>query len=204
MCQEVFEIVQKMDLTQVETKMALQCAPIITGIKISNLLIVANEDENAVRTILKKTGIIHYRLLRQEGKTTFLLFRIPELAAYLQDPNVRQTLVANGYSDLSLGGILRTFQYRYETYMNQGEEFPHEMGILLGYPIEDVRGFIEYKGKNYLYAGYWKVYENVEEKKELFEAYESAKEALILLVSGGYRMRSIIQNIMLSKSEGDL
>ena len=204
MCQEVFEIVQKMDLTQVETKMALQCAPIITGIKMSNLLIVTTEDEDAVRTILKKTGIIHYCLLRQEDKTTFLLFRIPELAAYLQDPNVRQTFAANGYLDLSLGGILRTFQHRYETYMNQGEEFPHEMGLLLGYPIEDVRGFIKHKGKNYLYAGYWKVYENVEEKKELFEAYESAKEALILLVSGGYRMRSIIQNIVLSKSEGDL
>lgn len=204
MCQEVFEIVQKMDVTQVETKMALQCAPVITGIKISNLFIVASEDEDAVRTILKKTGIIHYRLLRQEGKSTFLLFRIPELAAYLQDPNVQHILAEHGYSDLSLGGILRMFQYRYETYMNQGEGFPHEMGLLLGYPIEDVRGFIEHRGKNYLYAGYWKVYADVEEKRQLFEAYESAKEALILLVSGGYRMRSIIQKIMLLKSKGDL
>ena len=204
MCQEVFEIVQKMDLTKVETKMALQCAPVITGIKISNLLIVASEDEEAVRSILKKTGIIHYRLLRQEGKTTFLLFRTAELAAYLQDPNVQYILAENGYLDLSLGGILRTFQYRYETYMNQGEEFPHEMGLLLGYPIEDVQGFIEHQGQDYLYAGYWKVYAEVEEKKQLFESYESAKEALILLISGGYRMRSIIQKIVLSKRVGDI
>lgn len=193
MCQEVFEIVQSMDITQVEVKMALQCAPVITGIKVSNLLIISSGDEDAVRTILKKTGLIHYRLLRHDDKTIYLLFRIPELAAYLKDPNVQQMLVARGYTDLSLGGILRTFQHRYKTYKDEGERFPHEMGLLLGYPIEDVEGFIKHNGKYYLYSGYWKVYEEVEEKKQLFQAYESAKEALILLMANGYMIRPIIE-----------
>ncbi len=38
--------------------------------------------------------------------------------------------------------------------MNQGKQFPHEMGLLLGYPVEDVVGFMENNGKNYLYSGY--------------------------------------------------
>ena len=97
MCQEVFEIVQTMDLSQVEAKMALQCAPIITGIKMSNLLIVSSSDEDAVRIILKRTGIIYYRLLRQNDKTTFLLFRKLQLATYLNDPNVQSILKVNGY-----------------------------------------------------------------------------------------------------------
>lgn len=194
MCQEVFKIVQTMDLSQVETKMALQCAPIIRGIKMSNLLIVSGSDEEAVRVILKRTGIIHYRLLRQDDKTTFLLFRKLQLATYLQDPKVQNILKANGYSDLSLGGILRTFQCRYQTYMNQGEGFPHEIGLLLGYPVEDVVGFIEHKGKNYLYSGYWKVYENVASKMKLFEDYENAKEELIVLLANGHGIRSIIQS----------
>ncbi|MBQ8518115.1 MAG: DUF3793 family protein, partial [Agathobacter sp.] len=139
------------------------------------------------------TGIIHYRLLRQDDKTTFLLFRKLQLAAYLQDPNVQSILKANDYEDLSLGGILRTFQCRYQTYMNQGEGFPHEMGLLLGYPVEDVTGFIEHKGKNYLYAGYWKVYEDVVSKMKLFEAYENAKEELIVLLANGHSIRSIVQ-----------
>ena len=193
MCQEVFKIVQSMDLSQVETKMALQCAPVITGIKISNLLIVSSCDEDAVRTILKRTGIIHYRLLRQDNKTTFLIFRIHQLAAYLQDPDVQCILKANDYEDLSLGGILRTFQCRYETYMNHGEGFPHEIGLLLGYPIEDVTGFIEQRGKNYLYSGYWKVYRDVTAKKRIFAQYENAKEDLILLLANGYDIHSIIQ-----------
>lgn len=194
MCQEVFKIVQTMDLSQVETKMALQCAPIIRGIKMSNLLIVSSSDEEAVRVILKRTGIIHYRLLRQDDKTTFLLFRKLQLATYLQDPKVQSILRANGYDDLSLGGILRTFQCRYQTYMNQGEGFPHEIGLLLGYPVEDVVGFIEYKGKNYLYAGYWKVYQDVPSKMKLFEEYENAKEELIVLLANGHGIRSIIQS----------
>ena len=194
MCQEVFKIVQTMDLSQVETKMALQCAPIIRGIKMSNLLIVSSSDEEAVRVILKRTGIIHYRLLRQDDKTTFLLFRKLQLATYLQDPKVQSILRANGYDDLSLGGILRTFQCRYQTYMNQGEGFPHEIGLLLGYPVEDVVGFIEHKGKNYLYSGYWKVYKDVVSKKKLFEEYENAKETLIVLLANGHEIRSIIQS----------
>ena len=97
MCQEVFKIVQTMDLSQVETKMVLQCAPLIKGIKMANLLIVSCKDEDAVRVILKKTGIIHYRLLRQDEKTTFLLFRKLQLARHLIDPDVQRILKANGY-----------------------------------------------------------------------------------------------------------
>lgn len=193
MCQEVFKIVQNMDLSLVETKMVLQCAPVLTGIKISNLLIVATKDEEAVRTILRKSGIIHYRLLRQEGKTTFLLFYKTKVSAYLQDPDVQRILKANGYRDLSLGGIFRTFQYRYQACIDQGEGFPHEMGLLLGYPVEDVEGFIEHKGHGFLYSGYWKVYGHVEEKKALFEKYEVAKETLIQLLAEGVDIRQIIE-----------
>ncbi|MBQ2901104.1 MAG: DUF3793 family protein [Agathobacter sp.] len=193
MCQEVFKIVQTMDLSQVETKLVLQCAPLIKGIKMSNLLIVSSKDEDAVRIILKKTGILHYRLLRQDEKTTFLLFRKMQLATHLNDPEVQRILKANGYHDLSLGGILRTFQYRYQTYMDQGEGFPHEMGLLLGYPLEDVLGFIEHKGNNYLYSGYWKVYADVASKRKIFDAYEEAKEELIVLLANGHGIRPIIQ-----------
>ncbi len=192
MCQEVFEIVRKMDQSHVETRLALQCAPLITGVKIANLLIVSTCDEPEVRRILKKSSIIYYRLLRKENKTTFLLFHRLQLAAYLSDPDVQYILKAEGYKDLSIGGILRTFQLRFQTHMNEQVGFPHEMGLLLGYPVEDVQGFILYKGQNALYSGYWKVYANVPEKKRIFDQYEEAKETLIQLLSNGYDMRTII------------
>lgn len=195
MCQEVLEIVQEMDRKQLEVKMALQCAPVLTGIKISNLLNVEREYEGSVCRILRNTGIVSYRLLSCENKTVFLLFQRQELDLYLKEPKVQAFFISNGYKDLSLKGILKKFQKRYATYMFRGGNFPHEMGLLLGYPVEDVQGFIEHKGKDYLYAGYWKVYTNLEEKKALFEAYESAKEALLLLVSGGYTVPMMIERI---------
>ncbi len=193
MCQEVFRVVQSMDLSRVESKMALQCAPVITGVKMSNFLIVTSNDEGKVHAILKQTGIIPYCLYRQHNKISFLLFRFKKLMEYLQDSEVQKFLKRIGYRDLSLVGILRNFQYRYKAYMNQRKDFPHEMGVLLGYPIEDVWGFMEQNGKNYLYSGYWKVYRDVNEKKKLFAQYENAKEELILWLEYGYEIRSLIQ-----------
>lgn len=48
MSQEVFELVQGMDLKSIETQIALQCAPLISGLKVSNLLIISAEDEALV------------------------------------------------------------------------------------------------------------------------------------------------------------
>ena len=58
MSHEVFAIVQGMDLKNIETQLALQCAPLITGLKISNLLNVAIQTEVIVRTFLKKAEIL--------------------------------------------------------------------------------------------------------------------------------------------------
>lgn len=203
MCPEVFEIVQKMDISSVETRLALQCAPVITGIKPANLLIVSSGDELTINRILKDTSLHYYRLFPQDNKTIYLLFEHSLFMMYLYKPKVQHMFQAYGYGDLTLNGILETFQCRYETYRRNGGDFPHEIGLLLGYPIEDVEGFIANKGKNYLYAGYWKVYENVEEKKLLFEAYESAKDGVLLLVANGYKMKSIIRGIQSSKNPKD-
>lgn len=74
MSREIFEIVKGMDMKDIATQLALQCAPLITGLKISNMLIVAKEDERSVRMILRRTGISCYRLLQNDKKITFLLF----------------------------------------------------------------------------------------------------------------------------------
>jgi hypothetical protein len=42
-----------------------------------------------------------------------------------------------------------------------GKEFPHEVGVFLGYPLEDVIAFEQYAGSGYAYSGYWKTYGNV-------------------------------------------
>ena len=174
MSQEIYEIVKGMDLENIETQLALQCAPLITGLKVSNLLIIPKGNEEVVKRILNRTGISFYRLIQTRTKTTFLLFRRNELEEFLSDENVRK------------------FSLRYEAYMQGDKSFPHEMGLLLGYPVEDVVGFVENNGKNFLYSGYWKVYENQKAKVKLFDKFKVAEETLIHLLSNGLSMSDII------------
>ena len=50
-------------------------------------------------------------------------------------------------------------------------EFPHEVGLFLGYPPEDVEGFIENKARSCKLTGYWKVYSDEEKAKKIFAKY---------------------------------
>lgn len=58
-----------------------------------------------------------------------------------------------GYRSFSLESILKEICVRYQRYMEYKEDFPHEMGLLLGYPVEDVKGFMKHKGENSLCIG---------------------------------------------------
>lgn len=193
MKQEVFEIVQEMNLKDIETQLALQCAPLIVGLKISNLLIIESDNLHEVRQILKDSCISCFTLSRTERRSMFLLYNEEKLMAYLAEKSVKNFLAECGYTEASLFEILPAFQLRYQKYMSGKGEFPHEMGVLLGYPIEDVKGFIENEGENFLYTGYWKVYANLSVKIQLFRKFEIARETLIQLVSSGLSIADIIK-----------
>lgn len=81
-------------------------------------------------------------------------------------------------------------QYGYRNNMNISEMFnflklrccsccPHEIGIFLGFPIDDVKEFIYGKNNDYLLNGYWKVYHNLEKAKKIFSLYDEAKNLVI-------------------------
>lgn len=50
--------------------------------------------------------------------------------------------------------------------------FPHEIGLFLSYPPEDVRGFIRYGGSRSKLTGCWQVYGDVENARRTFERFE--------------------------------
>lgn len=85
MCQEVLEIMQNVGLRTVEMQMALQCAPLLAGLKVSNLLIIAAGDIAKMKQILQYSDV-EYRILSvKEKKATILLFRREELEKYFAD-----------------------------------------------------------------------------------------------------------------------
>lgn len=193
MSPEVFQIIKSMSMKSLEIQIAVQCAPFLTGIKMSNLLIVQKDDTQYVTDMFQDSEISCFILCETNGKSTFLLYRWQELANYMNGKEVKQLLAALGHKNQSLMERLNSFRIRYEAYMNYGGEFPHEIGLLLGYPVEDVNGFIVNKGRNFLYAGYWKVYENLLEKQKIFEMYSQARETVIRLVSNGVSILEIVE-----------
>lgn len=190
MSREIFQIVEELDQEDLQTQLALQCAPLLTGIKIANLLIVRNRNAKGVFEMFSGSRISVEVIYRSEEKTMFLLYQREELEAYLEKNS--DTMKLFGYARMEVEEICRELKKRYARYMEGKGGFPHEIGLLLGYPPEDVLGFIENEGKNYLYTGYWKVYGNVVEAVALFEAYNEAKEQLIRMISQGIEIRRIL------------
>lgn len=192
MSREILEIVQKMNPKALETQFILQCAPLIAELKPSNLLIISRENEKKVRRILKGTEVSSVPLVCVKQKVTMLIFRQHMLEQYLSEEKVKYFLTELGHQDKTLPELLREVQIRYEAYANGKGVFPHELGLLLGYPVEDVKGYMIHKGRDSLCTGYWQVYENPAEKKSLFRRYEMAKETLIRLCSDGVAIRDLV------------
>ena len=73
MSTEILEIVQQMDLHNAETQLALQCAPLIAGVKISNLLVVSTGMEDAVNSAEKIRNFIP-AIAQDQGKSSLPSF----------------------------------------------------------------------------------------------------------------------------------
>ena len=187
------EMILKMDLRSIETQLVLQCAPFLAGLKVSNLLAIPADMENAAMDMLKKAGISFFRMIKTDKKTVILLFHRKQLESYLYKEDVKEILISEGYMEFQIGYVLYMFSIRYQDYICGKGKFPHEIGLILGYPAEDVRGFMDNNGKNFLYTGYWKVYKDVDNKVKLFEKFKIAEELLICLLSSGMDMEYIIK-----------
>lgn len=190
---EVLDMVKKMDFHNWKIQLVLQCAPLISGLKMANLFLMENQNFSQLKLLLKNTGISYSVLLKGEEKMFVLLYMELELNKYLREERVKKLLRERGYHSNFLYDILPIFRKKYMNYMIYRTGFPHEMGILLGYPIEDVEGFIVHQGRNYLGIGPWKVYENMSEKEQMFREFDQAKETMIGLLFCGMSMESIIE-----------
>ena len=77
------------------------------------------------------------------------------------------------------------------TRLRMGKEFPHEIGLFLGYPPEDVLGFQRYRGQNCKLCGYWKVYSDVDRARVLFRLYDRCREVLCRRVAQGMTLSEV-------------
>lgn len=150
------------------------CSPTLAGIKTANMFNAdfsseeeMNEQLRSLNRRLSPKGIRVVPLRRRKGKVLLYVFRPAHLAKDISCPQARQILARAGYKCTSCSGSLCELIKR----LSNGSEFPHEVGLFLGYPPEDVDGFINHKDEGVLAAGCWKVYSNKERAENLFSRY---------------------------------
>ena len=188
----VHDLLDQMNRQDLITRMAFQCAPVITGVKVSNLLTIPSRYDGKVAEILDGSGISFRKLAEDRRRSVFFLYRGDELACWILCRGNQMILAEAGLAGLPLDRVLDEISARYRAYVRKGSDYPHEIGVLLGYPPEDVKGFVVNKGKNCLICGYWKVYGDPEAARMRFEAYDLARERILSRISEGISLRSLI------------
>ena len=172
---------------------ANQCAPVLTDVKPSNLLILTSEEEEVFLQMEELPHISSLCLYEGKNKSTWLLYRRDRLESALVWLQTGEFLEQYGYRMVrkSLDEKLLRLQHRFAEYKEERQPFPHEMGVFLGYPLGDVKGFIEHHGKEYLCSGYWKVYQDEQKAKSTFQLYQSVRDAVLQLIMAGSNLYEI-------------
>lgn len=120
---------------------------------------------------LNGKGVFLEALRVKKLRVLILVYRKSKLKEDLQKNGVAEFLSPYGYQNSSVAQCIENLKYR----LAFREEFPHEIGIFLGYPLGDVVGFIENAGHNSKCIGYWKVYCNECEAMKLFAKYKKCE-----------------------------
>ena len=179
------------NMKSLQVQLIPQCAPFLKGIKIACILNITEENSRELYEILEGTGIKFKILTRNHGKCLVLLYRRESFSRYLKRTDVREFLGSYGYEDVEPEKMLERLSKRVCQYSDGEICFPHEIGAFLDYPIDDVKCFIEKDGKDSLFSGYWKVYNNPGRAKMIFWAYDKAKTSAVNEYLIGKNIRDI-------------
>ena len=108
------------------------------------------------------------------------LYRPKLLERELKSPLARDLLSECGYQNGDANRCLAQLMTR----LRQAENFPHEVGLFLGYPPADVDGFMHRKA-HYKACGLWKVYDDVEGSVRKFERCRRCTEVYLRCYAKG-------------------
>lgn len=171
-----------------EELLVKHCSPTLAGIKTGNLFNFTCESTYEVFENIDKwngklnsKGIYLSVLSQKDGKTLIYVYRKNKLIRDLSQMNVRNFLNDCGYKLINILDAIKYLVYR----IDKCEKFPHEIGLFLGYPISDVKGFIENLGRNSKCVGCWKVYSDEFEALKKFDMYKKCTNIYCQKLMGG-------------------
>lgn len=173
-----------------EAVLVRQCAPTLAGMKPGSIfcfnhspLEVSRQKVCQWNKQLAPFGLTVQILLERPGSSSVIVFvyRHDRLEQMLSDDAYQSFLAEAGYERTNLDGLLEQLSYRLRTQ----PEFPHEIGVFLGYPLRDVIGFIENHGRNFTCCGFWKSYGDPAEMQVCFACYRRCIQTYVAMFEQG-------------------
>lgn len=169
--------------------LATHCAPALAGIKPASLVSCQRSRFPQLPQLLEEyrrafaPKDIHFQILCTCSERYLLLV-------------YRQTMLEDCLAGEEAARLLEQFGYRREEPLEEKLDrlarraagqggFPHEIGLFLGYPVEDVKGFIRYGGAGCKLCGCWKVYGDVEHAASQFARIARVCRACVRRVEQG-------------------
>ncbi|MBQ7840825.1 MAG: DUF3793 family protein [Lachnospiraceae bacterium] len=176
-----------------ENKIIEHCAPTLAGMKSAGLFsyffadaLDAKKQLQQINGLLNEKGVYVEALLWRKDSVLVYTYRPQILGQELEKEGAWELLKACGYKSTQVESCLEHLKTRLDGYTC----FPHEIGLFLGYPLEDVKGFIENGGRNCKCCGLWKVYCNEKETTKLFARLNKCTDVYRHVFAAG---RGIVQ-----------
>lgn len=180
-------------MCEFEKSIAYHCATTIVGLKCSNLLncnVKKHGDiKRKIRKLEKKfagTNIV-FKEINKNKQTLLLVYQPEMIEEVLSNINVINFLSTYGYPSYD-DNLFEFIEILSERIISLAV-FPHEIGIFLGYPLEDVVGFIE--NRECKFSGFWKVYGDVNKAKYMFAKFENCRTHIMNLVYDGQELEQV-------------
>lgn len=154
------------------------CAPVLGGLKTGGLFTCFMDKERieaeveALRERLSEKGIFIYILKTTPEFSLIYVCRKEKLIKDMKNSETRAFLKKIGYREFDFEGLINKLKQR----LSFCSGFPHEIGLFLGYPLDDVIGFIKNKGRNFRLCGCWKVYGDEKYAEKIFYSFKRCTE----------------------------
>lgn len=166
--------------------------PVILGSKPSEILNISLSDNNKeykineIKLFFKNCSRLSYEIIYKEnGEIKVLFMNKNVLSKIFDDKKCVNFLKFIGYpSNYDLNNYINFLIERLKD-----NNFPHEIGVFLGYPLKDVVGFMGYGNYKLQKTKYWRVYGNVEVSDEIYNRFLIDRQ----------RMRKLLENKPLEK-----
>lgn len=170
-------------------------APTLAGLKTGSLFPFRYESRTQAlaelrerNRVLTPKGLRLIPLRMTDDFAVLYLYRPMQLQKDLQNPKITCLLKEAGYHDCSETACLREL---YRRFKHEGD-FPHEIGLFLSYPPEDVRGFIEHRNQGCKCVGCWRVYGDEQAAKRKFAQYAQCTQSYLRQHERGKTLERLI------------